>query len=484
MSQSRGLFKTLRNLLFALAGLLLFGLAAWFWFYAPRERPARLTLTAGSASGLRHQIARKLADEAARRGLAVEVIETAGSEDALDQVNAGRIDVALVQGGLTLGERTSVRQVAPLHVEPFHLLVKDELFADVSRNLLALRGKRVNLSDPGSGTHSLALAIFGFAGLSPRDEQGRGDFIATTLDSRELLALADRAGRTGDASAVPEAVCLVTSLPSPVARKLVTAAGYRLVPLPFGEAFSLGAVGEDESAARWLAKRGEVERMHVASTRIPAFTYRISPPVPPEPCPTLGTRLLVVARADLDARSVERLVEVIFEGPFAQASKPPLEARSLEQPPEFKWHDGTRRYQDRTKPLIADDLGNMMQRGAGVLGAVAGGLMFLYGAYQRWRLRQFETFFQEVRRVELVARGVEIDPDAPTEREALRVCLEKRLSDLKCRALEQFTEGDLKAEGLMAGLLTLITDTRAALPQLLASRTVMPSGKDDGRGRT
>ena len=86
-------------------------------------------------------------------------------EDALYCLNAGTLDLALVQGGLSLERRTEARQVVPLHVEPLHLLVKGELHGEVSRQLAALRGKTVNVSQVGSGTYDLSLEVLRFAGL-------------------------------------------------------------------------------------------------------------------------------------------------------------------------------------------------------------------------------------------------------------------------------------------------------------------------------
>ena len=123
---------------------------------------------------MRHQIARRLAAGAALRGVRIDLIETSGSEDALDRLNAGTLDLALVQGGLGLERRTEARQVVPLHVEPLHLLVKGEIHDEVSRHLAALRGKTVNVSQVGSGTYDLSLEVLRFAGLRPGSTARRG----------------------------------------------------------------------------------------------------------------------------------------------------------------------------------------------------------------------------------------------------------------------------------------------------------------------
>ena len=58
---------------------------------------------------------------------------TAGSQEALRALESGQVDAAMLQGGLEVGDSTILRQVAALHVEPLHLLVKEEIHRDVAR---------------------------------------------------------------------------------------------------------------------------------------------------------------------------------------------------------------------------------------------------------------------------------------------------------------------------------------------------------------
>ena len=206
-----------------LAGL---GLALFFYFHTPAPKSYRLRATAGSELGMRHQLGLRLQKEAAGRQLTIELTPCAGSEEALDWVNTHRVDVALVQGALSSADRDNVRQVATLHVEPFHLLVKKELLTDVSASLTALRGKAVELDEVGSGTHSLATSILEFVGLHPRDHDPDGGYVPQTRGREHLLA-------ETDVRRLPDAVFLVSSLPSATITHLVHAHGYRLVPLPF-----------------------------------------------------------------------------------------------------------------------------------------------------------------------------------------------------------------------------------------------------------
>ncbi len=92
--------------------------------YQPQERLVRLRMTAGQEQGTRHRIARALGREAARHALLIELHPTAGSDEAMAAVESGGVDAAFVQGGLDMAFHPTLRQVAVLHVEPLHLLVR------------------------------------------------------------------------------------------------------------------------------------------------------------------------------------------------------------------------------------------------------------------------------------------------------------------------------------------------------------------------
>ena len=126
---------------------------------------------------------------------------------------------------------------------------------------------------------------------------------------------------------MPDAIFTVSTLPSPIARRLVTRHRYRLASLPFCVAFALGALEEDHSQPYSPARRrpGSIAGC-VYDAIIPPFTYELEPGVPPEPIHTLGTRLLLVARKDMAATTIRRLLEVVFDSPFSQVLQPPLHA--------------------------------------------------------------------------------------------------------------------------------------------------------------
>jgi TRAP-type uncharacterized transport system substrate-binding protein len=425
-----------------------------------RRNPAPLTLTTTLTARMR-TLAGRTAEAAEQHGLPVRL--TAAShplDEVLDLVNAREVDLGLVPGGHSSVHLPNVRQVAALDVDPFHLLVKQELFAEVTRSLSALKGKRISLNVQGGAAQALALEVLRFAKLQVPADAGPGDFLPLYLSDQELVTQLTRLEQKHGPEAeqliqgLPDAVFTLSPLPSVAAQKLVRAAHYRLVSLPFSDAFiaDRDAVSSEGEAAVSVA--------HVIPCQIPPFLYDIDPPVPAQPCQTLGVRMLLVAHRDTDPHAVMQLLEVIHAPPLLGLLKlAPVD----QQAEEFEHHAGFVQYLQRDRPVLTSQ--SLAHLGAvlGGVGAFTGGMVAFYGFIRIRQARRFEHYFHEIRKIELIASGVETDPDAPGgAAERLRY-LQAKLNDLKCRAVMDFAAGGLKGEGLMQGIVALINDTRNSL---------------------
>ena len=392
-----------------------------------------------------------LAKEVKPLGLHLHEVATDGSEAALQKLaEPGTVlDLALVQGGLHLtpDQTSRIRQVAALMEEPLHLLVKGQELLDQVKadGLPTLRGKTVNLSTSGSGTHRLATELMVFAGLEPEDYEHRDLSYEALMKAKE----AD----------LPDAAFMVSAVPSAVAQSLVEKHGYRIAPLPYAAAFVRWRPG-DESAG--------VSHRHIHESTIPAMTYDREPPVPDEPVRTLGTRMLLVARADLEHEVVDRLMEAIFETPFSYVDDPPLKLEMLKITPEVAWHSGTLHYAEHNKPLIAGDVLDLLEKEVSIGAAVLGGLFCLWqwlrARFRRVRDMSFETYILRV--VELERQTLELEA-APVMDLSRLLAIQRELGQLKTEALERFASGELGGEELMSGFLTQVNDVRALLTRLI-----------------
>jgi TRAP-type uncharacterized transport system substrate-binding protein len=384
---------------------------------------------------------------------------------ALEEVDSpSAIKCALVHGGVTARDYPHVRTVTSLATEHLHLLAKRELAA---RGIAGLRGKRIALGPPTTASYHVARDVLNFAGLVPPIEttsREHGVDRMTPLEALREMARLEALGEPARAEAIarlPDAVMFLAPLPSPLARQLVTGFGYQLVPLPFAEAYGLDRLNPPG------AEGVRVDRSMLSPGVIPAYTYGSNPAEPARGCPALCVPLILVARDDADPETVSSLLETIYESPLTSAIRPPA---LNEQVNAFPRHPGTERYLRRNDPLVTPEVVSTLVKLAGGVGYLLSGVIAFYGFLRLRNLRRFESYYREIGQIEMVARGLEADPAAPANAPSLRSHLEGRLTALKCKVLKDFAEGGLRGEGLMAGVIALINDTRESLAGMATAR--------------
>ncbi|MCW5891409.1 MAG: hypothetical protein KIT14_12780 [bacterium] len=442
--------------------LLLLGLGAMalaaVTLIANRRPPVhRITLTAGPLGTTRALVARTILHALEARGVAARLVAMPEAHTQLDAVDAGRVDFALVSEAYRAGKVPHVREVTPLYMEAVHFLVKAELADDVAGGFAGLRGHVVDLGAPGSTTAGLATAVLAFAGATP----GESGYVPRNIDLGDL----ERLIAAGDRAALPDATVLLATLPSELALELVRGFDYRLIPLPFAEAFRLNAV---LAASEPGPATPSVERQHVTGTVIPAFTYRRQPPVPAEPLPTIGARLNLVAHESVPPETVELVLETLFSADVARLAQPPLDPSLLALPSRLPRHDGTIEYLRRDKPFITENTVDTLGNTFSVLGAIAGGSIFLW---QWWRQRRQaardEEFATHLRRMADVERRLtELELSATLALEPL-VDLQQEVLTLKSDVLERYAAGALGDRAALGDLLVPLNATRDHLGDLL-----------------
>jgi hypothetical protein len=410
-------------------------------------------------------LAEKIAAAGKAHGVVVELLgRPVGSLEAIELLDTPNpTDVALVSGGVTRRSYPNVRQVLALGVESLHLLVRADL---AEAGLAGLRGRRINLGPSSCGSHHIARDVLAFAGLRAPvglGALGKRDYIAEESSPQELerrlASFREATGHDRDraARALPDAVFLLSMLPSALARELVSTAGYRLLPLPFTDAYCL-------DRTRALEQGGaRIDRTQLFAAEIPAYLYGIDPPIPRAPCRTIATRLTLVAYVETDPLAVSRLAETVYDGAVASMADPvPLH----DQVPRFPFHHGTLLYRRHSQSIFGPEPPINPGALAGALGAFALGIVVCYCFLRFRQLRRFESYYHEVRRVEMVARGREADPLAPTDPVARRRYLDDKLLALKSKVFRDFAEGNLRGESLLSGIISLLNDTRNSLQRL------------------
>ncbi len=445
-----------------IAGLAMVTLTLAALVLATQGRPApsyALKITAGDGFGRRHGLAIALAKRAQRNGLILELVTTTGSLDALAAVQEGEADLAMVQGGLYPTATAAVRQVAPLHIEPLHLLVRPSLSLEVARDLGNLEGYRVNLSSVGSGTRALAFEVLRHGGLDPIDEANSSNLgsrccVATSVSYKELES------NDLDTEELPDAVFTVSTIGSPVADHLVQQHGYQLVPIPFAEAFRwIGATDDDDL----------LDRSAIVPAIIPAHSYGNNHHEPEADIATLGTRLLLIARADLPNEAIERLLQTLAASEFNRLEPTALDER-LRNPKlqELPIHDGVTEYLQRDQPLVTqeikEDLEKAVTIGSPILGCLFLLVQWLRRRSHRARDERLEAYLVQVAEIERRGQAIELSA-APNLDELIG--LQQELGTLKQRALLKFEANELNDSELLSAFLTHANAARDYLTRLI-----------------
>jgi hypothetical protein len=320
--------------------------------------------------------------------------------------------------------------------------------------------------------------VLHFVGLRAAEGEGPGDYLPTTLDKDDLVRAAEGvlaappARRPGLLEGLPDAIFLIESLPSDVAQVLVRAADYRLVGLPFAEGFSLAEFNDAATATTRLEPR------LTRPTRVPPYLYQVTPAVPGRGCQTLGTSLLLVAHKDLPGDAVFGMLKVIHDRPFAALAH-------LQSPcgtaPEYPLHAGAAAFRDRDQPVVPKELLDVLAKLVSLWVFLSATCYAASRYFRRDPARRFAHYLQEFTRLDLVARGIADDPEAPGDPAARVAYLEDKLSRLKAAMIQEFSDTQLYREGALGTVLALVCDTRASLHAQRAKLEGLPSPASDCR---
>lgn len=469
--------RGMRSWLMLLLGLGAFALAVRPLLQDTTPHHRRITLSAGPFGTTRALVARALVHALDARGIPTRLVELPETAAELAQIDAGAVDFALVSEAYRGGPLANVREVTPLYLEALHLLVKSEIAAAMQQSYGALEGRVVDLGPPGSTTAGMATAVLAFAGLKAGGERA---YVPRNLEIADL----ERLLVAGDRATLPDAVLELATLPSEIAMQLVRGFDYRLVPLPFAEALRLDAVlqadGLDDAAPT-------IERQHLTDAVIPAFTYRRDPAVPADALRTIGARLVLVANAAVPPETVEAVLETLFSAQVSRLAHPPLEPKLLDLPAHLTRHPGTLDYERRDKPFVTENMVDTLSSSASIVGAVAGGLLFLW---QWWRQRRQaardERFAGYLRRMADVERRMTaLELAATLDLEPL-VDLQREVLTLKGDVLERFAADELGDRAALGDLLVPLNATRDHIGDLIlhVRTSIEDQAQAEGRSAT
>jgi len=148
--------------------VVLLGFAITYQFIEPTP-PSKLVIAAGSKGGAYLKYAHEYQKLLAQDGISLKVLETAGSQENLSLLAAGKVDIALMQSGVAEAEDyPELLGIGSLYYEPLWVFTRPGF---TLTKLSQLSNHRVILGQEGSGTRQVVLQLLVDNGIDPANLQ-------------------------------------------------------------------------------------------------------------------------------------------------------------------------------------------------------------------------------------------------------------------------------------------------------------------------
>lgn len=246
----------------------------------------------------------------------INVLETEGSQQNMQLLTEGDVQLALVQSDTPVAP--SVEAVSFLFPEVFHLVASPMSGID---RVTDLRGKRIALMPEGSGSYAMFWALSDRYGLTD------ADFEAMPMSPSAAYA----ALQSGDV----DALFRVIALGNESVNQLLQTSQSRLIPIERAIALQLSLP-------------------YLEATEIPQGAYGGVEPIPPEAISGVGLRAVLVTHDSIDNQVIYDLTrtlhelrnELVREHPLSATIRLPESGENLGLP----LHPGARAYYNQDEP--------------------------------------------------------------------------------------------------------------------------------------
>ncbi|MEZ6141149.1 MAG: TAXI family TRAP transporter solute-binding subunit [Zavarzinella sp.] len=406
--------KQIRLLLMILAIAALPSVGIYFWFQSAERLPPVIRIAAGKEEGLYDSFAKDFARQLHERtGRPVQVIETAGSDENLELLREGKVELALIQTVSLAPE--GVVGIAPLFEEPLYFITRKD---KKIRSMVDLEGKRVALGLNGSSMRRNSLTLLTHYDLSPENMVDRVEHFSTLETDQGI-----------------DAALVTTGWMNPIIEKLLHNEQLQLVEIADADVLTL--------RYPWLKK-----------ATIPRGLYPNRTPLPPESVQTVAVTALLSTRADTSERLVAAAMSVLYETDI-RATYPALySAKEARDYDAAVMHSGVAKYHDPNADFkqLSDALELLSKSKEAIFGLVAFTLL-IWGWIRRRRERAVAAA-DELQKTKLdhyieMTLSVELEQMDFTEPETLRKYLRK-VTHIKQDALKELTSEKVRGDQLFA----------------------------------
>lgn len=242
------------------------------WQFVDPAPPKTITIATGATDGAYHDFAERYAKELSTKGLQLKLRPTAGAGETLALINNPKsgVDIAFVQGGI--GDpfgAPDLMSLASVFLEPLWVFVRTD---GQPRRLTELKGKRIAIGAPGSGTRVLAKTLLVASGID--DENSVFQSIGGAAAARAL-----RAGEI-------DAAFFVTARLSKTVTDLIRDPAIRILDFDRAEAYTR-------------------HYLYLTKLSLPEGLLALDADIPPRPIDLVAPTAALVARKDLHPAIVD-----------------------------------------------------------------------------------------------------------------------------------------------------------------------------------
>lgn len=221
-------------------------------------------------------------------GIRCSVESTGGSVYNARTIRSGELDFGVIQSDVQVksingtdqfsedGPYDGLRSLFSVHPEPMHLMARADAGIATTADL---KGKKVNIANPGSGTRVLAETLLKYEGISVDDFS----LAAELKSSEQAAALCD--GKI-------DATIWAAGLPNGSSQEATSTCDVKIIPL--------AGAGIDKLLG---------ENTAYAAATIPGGMY----PGNPDDLPSWGPKATIVTSADASDEVVYAVVKAVFE---------------------------------------------------------------------------------------------------------------------------------------------------------------------------
>lgn len=305
-----------------LSGILLFGCTMSSW------GAAEVTIGTGSSAGIYYQagraICRLVNTETDNHGIICAPKTSNGSISNLEQIRDGTLELGLAQSDAqyyayegtgpfsAVGPDGNLRSLFAIHDEPFTLVARADSGVSAFDDL---RGKRVNLGNPGSGQRATMAVLMAAKGWD-----------------KSVFSLANELPASQQAMALCQnriqAMVYTVGHPNPSVAHAASACSSRIVEVTGPEIDRLVS-----------------DNPFYAYAQVPGGMYAGNP----DPVSTFGVKATLVASSTLDDDTVYQIVKAVFENLERLGEMHPAfahldPAKMINEGLTAPLHEGARRY--------------------------------------------------------------------------------------------------------------------------------------------